>query len=148
MKLRRRHVYRVAPYDPTKPLAAPVPPAEVDDSVVLGGAEAAAHLSWLERVHEPHDTSGPRLILDEAYEIAREMLDERSASIALTIKSDGTPIKAGHSRVDTGRSRLVRLTVIGASREDARIWAQRRLGATMWQHADGDIEIASRGSSR
>jgi hypothetical protein len=147
MKLRRRHVYRVAPYDPTKPLPAPAPPPEVDDSIILGGAEPQAHLSWMEHVHTPHDTSGPRLVLDHAYEIAREMLDEGSASMTITIKPDGTLIKAGHSHGDTRRD-LVRLTVIGTTREDARIWAQRRLGAATWEHVDNDIEVATRDTSK
>jgi hypothetical protein len=42
---------------------------------------------------------------------------------------------------------MFRLTVIGATREDARIWAQRRLGAATWEHVDSDIEIATRDTS-
>jgi hypothetical protein len=140
---RRRFVRRVAPYDPSKPrLVTPPEPTEPATTVVmvaepLGGVR----LTWEEYAGLPRELPAPRALLDEAYETGRLIMDGVPGSVEVSVTADGVLISSGYEKASAGVG-VLRLSIIGASRDHARAWAERRLGATGWQRVTGEIEVA------
>jgi hypothetical protein len=105
------------------------PPPQSDTRILL----TADGLSWAEPIDERRELPAPALILDRAYEAVRWTIANQpdADTIDVTIHPDGSLKSQAVGSPRDKRLVNVRVTVRGAIDEDARIWAQRRLGVAV-----------------
>jgi hypothetical protein len=118
-------------------------PTEPATSVVIVADAAGVRLTWEEFVGARRDLPEPPALLDEAYETANDVMHGDPGSISMSVNPDGSLISSGFSKGDVRPDGVVRLSIVGASRDDARAWAECRLGATGWNRVTSDIEVGT-----
>ena len=79
--------------------------------------------------------------LDKAYREARALARERTSRVWVVVDNDGKIVSATHTEMRR-RQRLITLSISGVSHDDARRWAQHRLGASGWRSNGDKGEIA------